>query len=505
MLVQPDAGAILPGSVVPSDTRAGQRSGRSRAPSRCPPRRGDIPDSLWTPPARMGMGPSLALSYSSRAGRSIAGVGWDLTGFGVSRIARCYKTIAQDGAAGPVAFDDSDAFCLDGQRLVPSGNPTEGGVVSYMLERDPFTKVLHNTTQGGFRVLTRDGSVSTYGSTLASQDWKVNSAGSLRRPTSWPRLRDGRPRRQPDGDRLDDARGRPRGHGSFECTEFLPDHISYTAGPSSPAQRSVQFHYEKGPDSRCKWVGGVGVGSQQRLKQVDVSGPTGNGTAILRSYVLDYAPGALTQRSRLTGVQTCDAGAAACMRATTFDYEEGSNAFEGLPNPLMAFAQAETCVQPGPGGVGYEGGGWTFADLNNDGKDDVFCSTGYALNDGNQFSRPTAWKRRIHAPFSLRGLMGPSSPRRVAGTNHRLPASGSQPAAHHRVFPGPPCLPSRGTRPPGKCGHRDQQRVRWAYRLHIKRNNGFGPTPSSSLTSTGTIKWTHRTRVMVSPPPSSLG
>jgi hypothetical protein len=74
---------------------------------------------LWTPPGVRGMQPKLSLSYSSRSGNGIFGVGWRLTG--LSSIHRCLKTWAQDGIARDIRNDLQDRFCLDGNQLKLTG------------------------------------------------------------------------------------------------------------------------------------------------------------------------------------------------------------------------------------------------------------------------------------------------------------------------------------------------------------------------------------------------
>src|SRR6185436_8389797 len=47
--------------------------------------------------------------------------GWSLSA-GQSSIARCRKTLAVDGVTDGVRFDDDDALCLDGRKLVLAGD-----------------------------------------------------------------------------------------------------------------------------------------------------------------------------------------------------------------------------------------------------------------------------------------------------------------------------------------------------------------------------------------------
>ena len=95
---------------------------------------------LWVPPGRLSIQPELALRYHSRGGNGTLGVGWSLSG--ISQITRGKKTMADDGALGPVRCDRTDPFYLDGERLViVSGvHGTDGA--EYRTKRDTFAKII---------------------------------------------------------------------------------------------------------------------------------------------------------------------------------------------------------------------------------------------------------------------------------------------------------------------------------------------------------------------------
>ena len=80
---------------------------------------------IRVPPGVAGLQPDLALTYSSRSGDGILGVGWSLSG--LSEIHRCAKTFAIDDRAAGVDYNDSDALCIDGNRLLLTR--TEGNIV----------------------------------------------------------------------------------------------------------------------------------------------------------------------------------------------------------------------------------------------------------------------------------------------------------------------------------------------------------------------------------------
>jgi len=147
-------------------------------------------------PGVNGLQPNLALTYNSQGGDGHLGVGWGLAG--LSSITRCPKTIATDGIREPINYDNvtdpftgNDAFCLDGQRLVPvSGGLTSVSCVwppqsssaannscaawEFRTELDSYSRIIgigDNTVAGSsgsgptrFRVYTKAGQILEYGS-----------------------------------------------------------------------------------------------------------------------------------------------------------------------------------------------------------------------------------------------------------------------------------------------------------------------------------------------------
>src|SRR5919108_431763 len=110
------------------------------------------------PPGIGGMEPKLALVYTSGAGNGPLGQGWGFEGF--SAIARCPRTIAQDGIRGSVNYDWNDRYCLDGQRLVLVAGASYGADGSeYRTESESFTKLVSYGTAGNgpawFRAWTK--------------------------------------------------------------------------------------------------------------------------------------------------------------------------------------------------------------------------------------------------------------------------------------------------------------------------------------------------------------
>lgn len=109
------------------------------------------------------MQPELALTYGSRRGNGLLGVGFAIEG--LSEIRRCGKTLATEGTASGVDFDDTDRFCLDGQKLVAVNGVYGADTTEYRTERESFARIVSNGVAGGpvsFDVWTRDGHVRHY-------------------------------------------------------------------------------------------------------------------------------------------------------------------------------------------------------------------------------------------------------------------------------------------------------------------------------------------------------
>ncbi len=360
------------------------------------------------PPGLMGMGPSLSLSYSSRGGRGLLGMGWNVAGFGISRITRCQKTIAEDGDAAPVTFfDTTDAFCLDGQRLLPTGAVAGSGKTIYQPEHDPFTRVLFDPSGQlgrGFEVDLRDGKLLKYGTTTASQQigtLYIYTAGPkgipIQRP-SFPYAWGLDTVTDPSGNQMTISYGALGSTGTFlddqealapgPCTELLPQTISYTTGPTSPQPlRSVQFAYEKPatPEPSCRYVAGLGIGSEALIQSITMYGPSSTSTPeVLRTYSMAYRQSPVTNRSLLESVRECDA-VSNCKQPTTFVYDGGigSNTPRFSSSVTLASLSTMQSVYTDPGPL-------QFVDLNQDGMDDVIFQ-GVQFPQGSQgFPQPVA-------------------------------------------------------------------------------------------------------------------
>jgi Salmonella virulence plasmid 65kDa B protein len=120
---------------------------------------------IEVPPGRVGMQPELSLTYNSRNGNGVAGVGWAVSG--LSKFYRCPRTLAQDGGNRTVQHDANDCLCMDGQRLVTANGVSYGSDRSeYRTELDHFSRIiLHGQTSAWtsyFEVEKKSGRIAQY-------------------------------------------------------------------------------------------------------------------------------------------------------------------------------------------------------------------------------------------------------------------------------------------------------------------------------------------------------
>jgi RHS repeat-associated protein len=306
------------------------------------------------PPGRAGLQPDLALVYTSGKRLGPAGMGWQLSGF--SSIARCVRTIDQDdGDFGPIRYDASDKYCLDGKRLVPFANG------EYRTEVDEFSKIIPNgVTAGGpssFTVYTKAGTILTYGD---SEDSSVYHAGSSG-PVSFVKRVWGL-------SRIEDRNGNSI-HFTYEARRFsalgipgdtfemVPIEVSYGSNESVSyaADRSVRFVYEDAGIKSLHFVAGGKSMLQRRLKAIE----TYVRASLVRRYYLSHED-KTSIVFRLTSVKECAPAPSGevCKPETTFEYDNGA-----------ALGPAE--ILNSPQFIYWSG---HAADLNGDGTDEFWIN-----------------------------------------------------------------------------------------------------------------------------------
>ncbi|MGD9883798.1 MAG: RHS repeat-associated core domain-containing protein, partial [Reyranella sp.] len=321
---------------------------------------------LVLPPGTNGMTPALSLEYRHRAQGGLPGIGWSIGG--LSQIARCPRNIAQDGVAAPVTQTAADRFCLDGQRLVVTNGVAYGAAgAEYRTEIESFARIRSFAGAGVgphyFTVEAADGRVFEYGATADSRFDGSNAANPARAARVWAlnRIRDR------SGNVIDVTYNEDTQNGNFRVTA-----VRYNSNPGAgvTASHQVAFTYEDRPNSDIDvaYVAGTPIRQVVRLDRIDV---LYNG-AVLRRYELSYEPAlSLAGRSRLASVQECGAGAADCLPATVFSWQDGV--------PGLGDSSSFPATVPGPTYFA-EHNLWNIADINGDGRSDYLWAGGTAMS-----------------------------------------------------------------------------------------------------------------------------
>lgn len=270
---------------------------------------------LVVPPGTAGLVPQITLNYDSRAGNSLLGMGWSLSG--ISVIGRCSTTIAQDGFVDGVDFDETDKLCIDGQRLVVvNGNYGKHGT-EYRVENEVFSRIRQtgdiSSNTSSFTVETKSGLIYEYGKTSQSQiraegipavySWSVNKVSDRK------------------GNYYTVSYSQDEDSG-----EAFPTRIDYTGNKTMGLvpYNSVRFEYESRPDPIRNYLGGSLVSVKKRLKKIQMY----NQQTKVREYTLQYEQSPSTNRSRITRVTECGAsseGKWQCLSPTTFLWKDSGS------------------------------------------------------------------------------------------------------------------------------------------------------------------------------------
>ena len=309
------------------------------------------------PPGIAGLQPGLALTYNSQGGNGLLGMGWSLGG--QSAIHRCPATIVQDGFKGGINFDTDDRFCLDGQRLIPTGTdniPLYGSGTSYRTEIESFSKIIGYSSQGSghsyFVAQTKSGQIMEYGNDIAENS-RIEAVG-VNNPSV----------RMWALNKVKDAVGNELNINYIEDTvngQYRPDTIYYAND-----QQHVEFVYEDRADVSSLYAGGSLVKTTKRLTNVK----TFVGATSVRNYRLNYESNLSlsTNRSRLDNIEVCSFDSIwVCKPKTTFDWQDGGNdlAFTGNGSGVT-HAFWNTVIDSGT----YKGKSFV-GDFNGDGKSDL--------------------------------------------------------------------------------------------------------------------------------------
>lgn len=304
-----------------------------------------------------GMEPQLSLNYSSGSGNGLLGLGWVLAG--PSAITRCPKSVALNEGRGAVTFGVGDRYCLDGQRLVMTGqtstdtNYGNHGTV-YRTERDTFARITaigqygtQQNTPTSFRVETKAGLLLDFGASANSQVPTSFVSGVTTPPTinRWnlQRIKD----RTPNGSFVEfvycggevSADGRTCTSSAWSGSKVL-HYIRYTnRNDTLNGEFAVVFSYEARPDRIQTFHAGSAARQTQRLSKVRTyrgfAGADGSGAlqlgTLVRSYDIAYEP----HESGTTSVRATNSSRIQQIQETGAD---------GQSLPPMTFAVAPDSV-----------------------------------------------------------------------------------------------------------------------------------------------------------------
>jgi RHS repeat-associated protein len=306
---------------------------------------------IWTPPGIRGLQPHLALAYDSGSPAGILGPGWNLAG--LSTIARCNRTYAQDGTPAAITLTMADAFCLDGRRLRLTSSETLSTYgqpgTTYQTEIANFSDVTAYGTAGNgpsyFTVKGNDGLTYEYGNTT---DSRVLATGATT-PYSWA---------------LDKVTDRSGNYMTYTYVQssgaFVLSSIQYTASASSTFVYQLKFGYATvSAPTVIYYLSGAQIQQTQQLSTVSVQ--LYNTTTDLRVYKLSYTNSLGTVRPRLATIQECGGSTGTdCLAATNVAYQNGS---VGVASPTTA------------AGSGATNGNVYSVDIDGDGRQDLVFAT----------------------------------------------------------------------------------------------------------------------------------
>ncbi|MCF6264533.1 MAG: putative Ig domain-containing protein [Xanthomonadales bacterium] len=320
---------------------------------------------IVTGPGPGGITPQLSLHYSSQAGNSVMGVGWNIGG--TSTITRCAQTLEQDGVPGTraVKFTSDDRFCLDGQRLllISSGNYGDPGT-EYRAEVDNISRIIAVGSAGNgpesFIVRRKDGSTSEYGN---SDDSRIEARTSTDSSTvyTWAQ------------NNFQDSAGNRITYKYSEIIsqDGMVDYVlkSAATGDENSPTTILTFTYDdRTTDIQKNYIAGAGFIQSKLLKSVLSKSRAKQNTPLetLRYYQMEY--GVDTHgRDNLLSVQECNRSEGDCYDATTFEWTQNRNT---IPNVVYSNKK----VLP------TKTNNLQIGDINGDGEPDLIYAR---VDDGN--------------------------------------------------------------------------------------------------------------------------
>jgi len=223
------------------------------------------------PQGTNGMMPSVSINYNSQGGNGLLGMGWDLSA--VSAITRNGQTIYHNNQVLGIQMNNSDAFVMDGMRLIPTGGANGVDATVYGTEQESYSKITSNGSSGSgpatFTVLSKNGNTMVYGADAASrfvgtdgttaQVWYLSSVTDL------------------NGNSMQYLYKMDNG-------QMVLNQILYTLNGGLPAYNKIQFLYNDRADHSSVYSAGKEVRSNLVMSGIQVYG----GGVLFRKYDFTY-------------------------------------------------------------------------------------------------------------------------------------------------------------------------------------------------------------------------
>jgi YD repeat-containing protein len=268
-----------------------------------------IPIEIY--PGIKDMHPQLALSYNHLSGNGLLGVGWNLSG--LSSISRTSNNLYYNNLVQPVNLTTSDAFVLDGMRLIKVDESTNQ--IKYESEQGNIkvTAFLNGNIVKYFEVYYPTGRKGVYGYTS-------NAANKLQYPLT----------------SLTDLYGNLITYAYTEqSNHYLLTNIIYY-------NRQIDFQYESRPDNISFYSAGLNMLENKRLKNIICR----YSSSILRTYSLTYE----TQKNSSVLTQIDCSASGRFLNPLKFYYGTNNNATNyltsstSLPSPYYRDTKSENMI-----------------------------------------------------------------------------------------------------------------------------------------------------------------
>lgn len=255
-----------------------------------------------------GIVPDVSLKYNSHAGNGMLGLGWSVSGF--SAIARCAKTMAQDGVDLPV-LDNKDnnlntVFCKDGRRL--NRNPTLDNLNTYLRNYSPevedFSIVSRNIGNASATPLA----TTTFLFTAKTKDALSYTYTQVRNNSSTPDIESSQSLSWPVSDITDKFGNRLSYAYTVDQPNVMtyPYTIDYIPTASGTRLPLLSIQYEDRPDIAFSYREGVKIRLIKRVTSIRTYSGDGLSRELLKEYRMGYDLDPTTQHSRLVSVTECD-------------------------------------------------------------------------------------------------------------------------------------------------------------------------------------------------------